>query len=883
MTNPGWGSLETAAKVRDIIRKGVGKEIDRLGVDKRLIGRCVNVDLPGLKAQVWFPGDDSPTDVKLFSSVIPAAWEQKGFPSSATVASNHTNGFGGMVAVERFNESLYITDVLTGGTIQFQPQSVSSSISPVDSNGAPGNPHYTVLAVSTKQSANVPVGGSVTFGPFRRIKPNGTSPAGGLIRVIVENTNSDYTSAQTTNIGSSHLYEFNIAAYQQFSLGTELGTVSSDLGTFSSDPLAAIPRYTRLIPAQINQMYGSSSSWDDYDLEIGIARTVQGGSTTQAPTWEFWFRIVNRRFAAHDMDYKVTILSSALQSPLGIDNRFNTTVQTIADPVSGYAGFDEVKMGLFITEDSGWSFPSVVKDNFARVGTNGLGANYKTYTWDVGSALSTNNRAQLRLTAANQEVKADLARTFYGNDVYAEYAVSAVALGQTIKAGVKYNRSTSTSFFWAAIHLNVGGTVSYSINKRTAGTDTVLATGTVSYQGSGLTYNTNSRLAIHARYFPGGTHKVRIWDTAAGVEALADEYSFATDATYPGRNATTPTTAGLIVSQATGGTNTYPVDVYCYYFETRINPGSDEVNDQGYTYGNRFARWNTGPWRSSVLRQGDLLQRTITFSDTVVWNGTNLKWNGNILIGGIGRNRNGLVDGSAYISMPRSNTSNAFISTFSSDDGTPVLVDNTTGIPIGPGVGLWVGIKPGSRYQDLRPYLFLVNDFNTDRVPAFDLPEWAVLIAYRPVTGAYILLGNGDEIYPTAAVENGTWGLFAGITTEAAGAYANMGSPGSFTFTKLRTNTRLSVEMSGTFQTSVTTTGGQFGVAISGTDYDIASLAAPVAAANVHLPYAGKRILTGISALSAVTIQGRMKRLGGAGTITTDTADQVSINIREIP
>lgn len=881
MANGGWGSLETAARVRDIIKNGIARATD--GIDRKLIGRCINVDLPSLTAQVWFPGDDAPVKVKLFSSVIPASWEQKGFP---TVSSSGTNGYGGMVSVEDFNGSLYITDVLTGGVIN----PTTNGVAPVDSNGNPGNLGYTVLSVSTKQSVNVPVDGCVTFGPFRRVAPNTTSPMGGAIRILVENSKGTIADGPTNSVGTAALYEVNVSAYGQYNLGTERGTISSDLPTYSSDYMDALPRFVRLLPEQFQHMYGSLDGLDDFDLEMGVQRTVQGGATTQNPSYEFWFRIINRRFAAHDMDYTITFTGSMLQTAIGIDNKFTTSIQTIADPSGGYLGFHQARNGLFSMENVSWSFPFRVIDNFAGTATATLGSNYQKYPWIGNAALTRNNRGQIRLTAANQEVRTDLSRTFYGTDNYAEFAVSAVALGQPIKAGVKYNKNSTTSFFWAAIHLNVGGTVSYSIVKRVSGTDTVLQTGTVSYQGVGLTYAANTKLALHVKYFPGGTHTVSIWNLATQVEALADKYTYATDATYPGRNPITPSTsgtvAGLIVSQATGGTNTYPVDVYCYYFESIQNPGGNDTATGQPEAGDRFAMWDTGPWRSSVLRYGELLQRTITLPDTFVWSGTNLKWNGNILLGGVGPNRNGLWGGAAYISMPKSITAfNWYIPTFTSDDGTPIEVDNSTGIPLAPGTGLWVGVRPGSRYQDLKPYLFLVNDFSMDRKPNFDLPEWAVLIAYRPSTGNYLIAGNGQEIYVADGMENGAWGLFSGTTTENAGAYTNMGSPASTTLSKIRTGTRLVLEMSGTFQSSVTTTGGQFGIRINGVDYDVACTPAPLVAANASITYHGSRILAAstVPAGLAYTVQGRMKRLAGAGTITTAATDQVSINVREIP
>lgn len=133
-----WSDLGTAARVRDIIKAGVNRQVEQV-VDKKLIGRCITVDIASLKAQVWFPGDEKPTDVKLFSSMIPAQWEQNGFPTGYT--STSTAGFGGMVSCENFNGSLFITDVLTGGTVPVVAVPVEPGPpGPPGADGDPGEP-----------------------------------------------------------------------------------------------------------------------------------------------------------------------------------------------------------------------------------------------------------------------------------------------------------------------------------------------------------------------------------------------------------------------------------------------------------------------------------------------------------------------------------------------------------------------------------------------------------------------------------------------------------------------------------------------------------------------------------------------------------------------
>ena len=46
--------------------------------DVRLrVVRVMSVDLPRLRAVVWFPNDEQPIEVKLLSSVIPGDWQHK--------------------------------------------------------------------------------------------------------------------------------------------------------------------------------------------------------------------------------------------------------------------------------------------------------------------------------------------------------------------------------------------------------------------------------------------------------------------------------------------------------------------------------------------------------------------------------------------------------------------------------------------------------------------------------------------------------------------------------------------------------------------------------------------------------------------------------------
>lgn len=165
--------------------------------------------------------------------------------------------------------------------------------------------------------------------------------------------------------------------------------------------------------------------------------------------------------------------------------------------------------------------------------------------------------------------------------------------------------------------------------------------------------------------------------------------------------------------------------------------------------------WDTGPWRSSELRTATDLQKTWTHSGLFSFDGTNIKWTGNILLDGIGRMRNGLTAGKATISCPSSGT----IPVMGRDSTTVTCTGS--GIPLAVGQSLWCGIPPGQGNADIKGFLFLVEGDTAE----YHLPEWAVLIAARGSSGAIpdIQLGNGDKLdawrAPTLQNSWVNWGL----------------------------------------------------------------------------------------------------------------------------
>lgn len=116
--------VETAAAVRDAMKQIADDAVQR-GAPKPNFGRVISVNFTALTAMVWFPGDNAPVSVNLFSSTMPGDWQDryKNFPN---VKNTSYVGMGSIVAVESFNGNLYVTHVLNGG--QFATDFVTAGL-----------------------------------------------------------------------------------------------------------------------------------------------------------------------------------------------------------------------------------------------------------------------------------------------------------------------------------------------------------------------------------------------------------------------------------------------------------------------------------------------------------------------------------------------------------------------------------------------------------------------------------------------------------------------------------------------------------------------------------------------------------------------------------
>lgn len=169
---------------------------------------------------------------------------------------------------------------------------------------------------------------------------------------------------------------------------------------------------------------------------------------------------------------------------------------------------------------------------------------------------------------------------------------------------------------------------------------------------------------------------------------------------------------------------------------------------------------------------------------------------------------------------------------------------------------------------------------------AGDIDSGTFAIARIPTgtSGSTVALGNHSH---TVMGENGIAGtaVSSGSDTRSNGTYANLagtGSVTSFSFTKALTSTRIRIDMSATFFSSVSTSGARFGVLVDGVDYDVCQLRATVAV-NEHVTAAGfVYIGASVVAAGSITVQGRWLRAEGGGTLTRDPADWLAISAREL-
>ncbi len=148
------------------------------------------------------------------------------------------------------------------------------------------------------------------------------------------------------------------------------------------------------------------------------------------------------------------------------------------------------------------------------------------------------------------------------------------------------------------------------------------------------------------------------------------------------------------------------------------------------------------------------------------------------------------------------------------------------------------------------------------------------LIVASVTAGGDVLAGSGNGVN-AAAVSSGT-------DTTTSGSYVNLGGTGSqtsFSFVKRYGGTRVRAQLSASLYSSVAGSGAMLGVRINGVDYDV--VMTEVSTINERVNNVGVAYLVGVPA-GTWTVQGRWRRFNGAGTMTRDVFDWLSIEAREV-
>lgn len=143
-----------------------------------------------------------------------------------------------------------------------------------------------------------------------------------------------------------------------------------------------------------------------------------------------------------------------------------------------------------------------------------------------------------------------------------------------------------------------------------------------------------------------------------------------------------------------------------------------------------------------------------------------------------------------------------------------------------------------------------------------------------PPSGNYIVGVSGALLISSAGINNPG---VADTTTSAS--YVNLAGTSSFSFTKRQTNTQIEVSMHSTCFTNIIPASVRYGVNINSTDFDVCHLLL-----NLNLTHhqaSGVRLCPGVPA-GVHTIQGRWRRTSGAGTLTRDAEDWLSISAKEV-
>lgn len=139
------------------------------------------------------------------------------------------------------------------------------------------------------------------------------------------------------------------------------------------------------------------------------------------------------------------------------------------------------------------------------------------------------------------------------------------------------------------------------------------------------------------------------------------------------------------------------------------------------------------------------------------------------------------------------------------------------------------------------------------------------------VTNAVNLLEGGT----TAA---GDLVTYSSTGTTTSSSFANMGAPSSVSITKVLAATRLRVDFYTSAWPNAIDTSVEYAILLNGVDHPIAHMMMNANGPHVHA--SGVRFLP--VPAGTYTAQARWRRSGGAGTVTRDVNDLLTMSVQEV-
>lgn len=722
-----FSSQQTALRLREVMKRFSSNTITE-EVPRKLTGRVISVDLPRLRGTVWFAGDDQPTQVSIFADAVPAQWAtQAGF---AGIDSTSTSGAGSQVVCERLNGTLYITKVLTGGQaaldiktlnqgylLQEAADTVAGGPTANAATDIVGDPFESVFNLHVYNTALLD-GEAIEFGPFTTWDPG--TPSTGMMELSI------------TVEGCTRLYR----------------VVTNPKDEYDHPSLANQARpspWFKVLPYQVATYHeGGATPFSKMTVfELGITlRKTSYGNTDQFSTYkEIWFRLIRvKSINSTGMDAKIAMRATNVQKARSLGGRELFMMERNVSPEIniGTIGFDNASniFGQYVT--------TYCKDTFGRTVTPGGWGKLDWFSnWIITSGTATDyyvdgTNGVISISANNSpyEIGPNQATAVPTFDTYITVVTAAVTTGAKVQVGLTNAISPiSLNEYQWLIDLRTDGAIDMSFRKRISGTVSLIGTSTA----TGLTYTTGTRINLRFQQESNAsatTMRGKAWlDGTVEPEAWLKDITDTTMVSLTGIQ-------NLYAIADTGNTNAKP---YLVKF--------DKFNSINGRYSGSTIppeTWHNGPWRSGILRAANDIQKTWTCDGQFTWTGTNLKWTGNIYLSGIGRNVDILKYGKATVAFISQETS-ALLYKVPMDPSNAdpffnfISFNPANGIPLAANQSLWCGIPPGTGWDNLFPYLFVVD---SSVQLEYELPEWAVLIAARGPSGVLpeIRLGNGESL-----------------------------------------------------------------------------------------------------------------------------------------